>query len=584
MKQKNSITPTPEIQPEFNLLNATEIESATRKLGDLNIGDPDVNIRILDPETVSEYAGWMEIYGVDAWQDRWEGEICITESNDVWSGNHTASAALKVFGEDHEVRVQLRGKTKEDARLLACQTNWTHGRKRSNAEKRETAARLITQFPHFTDGLLAELGGLSQPLIGKVAQTLQVVRPDLRTYFDKSGKPVTIDVGNIGKEKSKSEQELIDMNLLPDDSTQNSFELERYEREQLISQISLKYEGECLPYFAHPDPIQRQKQEGELILSFRALADYPRRDELDLDALRQLIQAVGAAVVRIKELYEKNQDEIRELYNKIRSHLMNNQDEDARSVIFNALSARYDPFRRWYQYNPGPNQKPYHQCVEARDTLSNLLKEIQIDNGASHLPADYKPPMTDAKAKKKKEEVEARDKAEEAAEEAVEEAQELILSHFGDDFDCEDVAIRVVIEAFNAEYPKSAFISREIAQKSWLSELEDETLNQYTKYWNRVKRALAAPTTDGGLLEHPMPAWFQTALWEVSRELSHVRLQGYTHDGYTRINVDELRIGAISPLTDIEIQEVFDAAAEAAREKMTDIHLRRTLGTDGKEE
>ena len=127
-----------------------DFETRKMALRDIIINES-VNLRELDNKLVAEYQKDMEEYGVNEWQHHWKGQFRTVEVEGelhLYGGFHTHRAALNAFGADHEVtvRVNVDKDIPDECRvpaLLAGGENAAHGRRRTNAEKREAVDRWL---------------------------------------------------------------------------------------------------------------------------------------------------------------------------------------------------------------------------------------------------------------------------------------------------------------------------------------------------------------------------------------------------------------------------------------------------------
>lgn len=110
------------------------------------IMDDEVRLRDINCHRTREMSCAMRRYGEDKWQKNWNGIPIMTESNHLWSGFHTITAAKSAFGKDHEIEVAVEGKTKRDAYLLITGTNATHGFNREEDDE-ITAVKKWLQHP-----------------------------------------------------------------------------------------------------------------------------------------------------------------------------------------------------------------------------------------------------------------------------------------------------------------------------------------------------------------------------------------------------------------------------------------------------
>lgn len=157
-----------------------DFETRKMALRDIIINES-VNLRELDNKLVAEYQKDMEEYGVNEWQDRWiatGGWVKTVEINGeihLYGGFHTHRAALNAFGADHKlsVLVNINIDIPEEYRipaLLAGGENATHGKRRTNAEKREAVDRWLrnehaADSNKWSDGYIGEMCAVAKSTV-----------------------------------------------------------------------------------------------------------------------------------------------------------------------------------------------------------------------------------------------------------------------------------------------------------------------------------------------------------------------------------------------------------------------------------
>lgn len=187
-----------------------------------------VNLRELDNKLVAEYQKDMEEYGVNEWQDRWiatGGWVKTVEINGeihLYGGFHTHRAALNAFGADHKlsVLVNINIDIPEECRvpaLLAGGENATHGRRRTNDEKREAVDRWLKcehaeDSNKWSDGYIAKMTQTTAAYVRKREKAMReelgeaYTRPEDR-YSVRRGKIQIVDVSTRRTFKPKPKPE-----------------------------------------------------------------------------------------------------------------------------------------------------------------------------------------------------------------------------------------------------------------------------------------------------------------------------------------------------------------------------------------
>ena len=85
--------------------------------------DSHINTRELDEDVIEEYREAMREYGKEHWQSFWNESPRMTESNHLYSGFHTVTAAMREFGQEYEISVVQEGKDWREAYFLATRMN-----------------------------------------------------------------------------------------------------------------------------------------------------------------------------------------------------------------------------------------------------------------------------------------------------------------------------------------------------------------------------------------------------------------------------------------------------------------------------
>ena len=183
-----------------------------KQIGEVSI-DPKISLRGIDADHVQDLMHAQLEYGESEWQDRWHGSLIITEDGHVVDGHHTLEAAMENFGKDHVVRFQVQGKTFRDAFFLATGTNASHGKRRTNEEKRSAVLRWLEddKAKQWTDSYIAKQCNVSHSTVLRISehlvQSTSYTRPTRRKYRNGSGEEVWIETAEIGNGSDPSPQE-----------------------------------------------------------------------------------------------------------------------------------------------------------------------------------------------------------------------------------------------------------------------------------------------------------------------------------------------------------------------------------------
>ena len=182
-----------------------------KQIGEVVI-DPKISLRGIDDDHVQDLMHAQLEYGESEWQERWQGTLIITEDFHVVDGHHTLEAARVNFGDDHLVKFEVRGKTFRDAYFLATGTNASHGKRRSNEEKRLAVMRWLEDddMKEWTDGCIAKhcyvAGSTVTRISDELVQNMSYTRPTKRKYLDRFGKIIWIETAEIGNGSEPSPQ------------------------------------------------------------------------------------------------------------------------------------------------------------------------------------------------------------------------------------------------------------------------------------------------------------------------------------------------------------------------------------------
>ena len=172
--------------------------------------DSHINTRELDEDVIEEYREAMREYDKEHWQSFWNESPRMTESNHLYSGFHTVTAAMHEFGQEYEISVVREGKDWREAYFLATRMNATHGRRRTNAEKEEAVKRWLEdeEMCQWTDGHIARECLVSAPFVSK-RRRLETIssQPTKRKFVDSDGEIQWKETEQIGAEQTKAAQE-----------------------------------------------------------------------------------------------------------------------------------------------------------------------------------------------------------------------------------------------------------------------------------------------------------------------------------------------------------------------------------------
>ena len=126
--------------------------------------NPDVNIRELDSDYVAELMQSQLEYGEGVWQSQWKEKPKINQDGVLFSGFHTIAAVERNFGIDHEVYFEV---VEGDPYLLAAGENSTHGKRRTNADKRAAVLRWLEdeEGRQWTDSHIAKMCHVSHDTV-----------------------------------------------------------------------------------------------------------------------------------------------------------------------------------------------------------------------------------------------------------------------------------------------------------------------------------------------------------------------------------------------------------------------------------
>ena len=192
----------------------TFLDVSRLKVSEITV-NPDVNIRELDSDYVAELMQSQLEYGEGVWQSQWKEKPKINQDGVLFSGFHTIAAVERNFGTDHEVYFEV---AEGDPYLLAAGENSTHGKRRTNADKRAAVLRWLEdeEGKQWTDSHIAKMCHVHHDTVGKVAISLaesageNYERPTRRRYIDKHGNVSWMETAKINEpdETDDSQSEL----------------------------------------------------------------------------------------------------------------------------------------------------------------------------------------------------------------------------------------------------------------------------------------------------------------------------------------------------------------------------------------
>lgn len=134
----------------------------------------------LDEETLQEYAERMRFdevtgFALDPEQNKWPELVVFSDGTDHWlaDGFHRYSAALRAGLTQFQVRREEG--SQRDAVLYSLGVNATHGKRRTNADKRRAIERALQdqEWRQWSDSRLATLCKVSAPMVGRIRQELE---------------------------------------------------------------------------------------------------------------------------------------------------------------------------------------------------------------------------------------------------------------------------------------------------------------------------------------------------------------------------------------------------------------------------
>jgi hypothetical protein len=180
-----------------SVLELTEAGPLKLPLAEIKI-DPELQCRAngVSKATLREYADVMREHG----PDRFVPVVVFKDSRGVYwlaDGFHRC-AALASISENGagEIAVDIREGSRKDALLFAAGANASHGLKRSQADRRASVERLLSEpaWAKRADNWLASKAVVSPHLVKKIRDTLKLQSDEPRETAD--GR--VMDTSNIG--------------------------------------------------------------------------------------------------------------------------------------------------------------------------------------------------------------------------------------------------------------------------------------------------------------------------------------------------------------------------------------------------
>ncbi len=162
--------------------------------------------------------------------------VVFHDGTDHWlaDGFHRVAAARKagldVIGADS------RQGTQRDAILHSVGANANHGQRRTNADKRRAALRLLEDevWGQWSDGVVASKCNVSQPFISGLRRDLSQNGFEITSErkVERGGTTYTQETGNIGRrtERAESEKEPDSLKFPADTDTDEKEELQKKEK------------------------------------------------------------------------------------------------------------------------------------------------------------------------------------------------------------------------------------------------------------------------------------------------------------------------------------------------------------------
>ena len=177
----------------------------------------DVNIRELDPDYVSGLMQAQLEYGESVWQSQWKEKPKINQEGILFSGFHTVTAAQRNFGNDHEIYFEV---VEGDSYLLAAGENATHGKRRTNVDKRAAVLRWLEddEGRQWTDSHIAKMCHVTYQFVGKISHEIVSCdnddRPTKRKFIDKHGNVSWMETAKINEpDEPDADQAELDLEM-----------------------------------------------------------------------------------------------------------------------------------------------------------------------------------------------------------------------------------------------------------------------------------------------------------------------------------------------------------------------------------
>ena len=208
--------------------------------------NPDVNIRELDSDYVAELMQSQLEYGEDVWQSQWKEKPKINQDRVLFSGFHTIAAVEFNFGIDHEVYFEV---FKGDPYLLAAGENATHGRRRTNADKRAAVLRWLEddEGKQWTDRYIASQCFVSYELVTSVSVQLSesdsYQRPTKRKYL-KNGNLEWMETAKINEPDEPDEPDGLDLDI-PSKEVLDCLKQFQYKARATLTQFADTLSADC---------------------------------------------------------------------------------------------------------------------------------------------------------------------------------------------------------------------------------------------------------------------------------------------------------------------------------------------------
>lgn len=155
----------------------------------------------IDPETVALYSERMERKGgivVDPEGRPFDPLIVYFDGVDRWlaDGFHRAEGARKKGYTDFQA--EIRQGTQRDAVAYSLGANATHGKPRTNADKRRVVVRALSdrEWSQLSDREIARMCAVTHPMVGKVRAELELQRIEARVVTPSTFSPTTEQVAD----------------------------------------------------------------------------------------------------------------------------------------------------------------------------------------------------------------------------------------------------------------------------------------------------------------------------------------------------------------------------------------------------